>query len=109
MLLELLMQLEPRQLMLLMLLEQLLLLLEHRQLMLLMLLGQLLLLEQLLLMQQLVQLMRIPRALEAEAETVIEAVKQVLCSSPLEAEVLCSSPLEVASAEAEDDLFGAVA
>ena len=92
MLLELLMQLEPRQLMLLMLLEQLLLLLE-----------------QLLLLQQLVQLMRIPRALEAEAETVIEAVKQVLCSSPLEAEVLCSSPLEVASAEAEDDLFGAVA
>ena len=76
----------------------------------LMLLEQLLLLlEQLLLLQQLVQLMRIPRALEAEAETVIEAVKQVLCSSPLEAEVLCSSPLEVASAEAEDDLFGAVA
>ena len=73
-----------------------------------MLLEQLLLLEHLLL-QQLVQLMRIPRALEAEAETVIEAVKQVLCSSPLEAEVLCSSPLGVASAEAEDDLFGAVA
>ena len=77
--------------------------------MLLMLLEQPLLLEQLLLLQQLVQLMRIPRALEAEAETVIEAVKHVLCSSPVEAEVLCSSPLEVASAEAEDDLFGAIA
>ena len=69
----------------------------------------LLLLEQLLLLQQLVQLMRIPRALESEAETMIEAVKQVLCSSPLVAEVLCSRSLEVASSEAEDDIFGAVA
>ena len=46
-------------------------------------------------------------ALDAEAETVIEAVKQA--EAMTEAEVLCSSPLEVASAEAEDDLFGAVA